>query len=78
MRKPSFPTRCSALPVAAQVRATDPVFGGISGSTSTTRSGVSRGLARSFFPRGMARVLARGHSPLDPIGFVAEPSVSRR
>src|SRR5271170_2459864 len=51
MRKPSVPTRCKTAPVAAQRRAMFPVFGGISGSTSTTWSGEPRSGARR---RGVA------------------------
>jgi hypothetical protein len=38
MRKPVTPTMCNGVFVAAHKRATLPVFGGISGSTSATES----------------------------------------
>src|SRR5579862_5676731 len=42
MRKPSGSMRCSAHPVAAHKRATLPVLGGISGSTSARCKGAPR------------------------------------
>ena len=47
MRNPSAPTRCSGDAVAAQRRATLPVFGGISGLDEDHMERYGEGLARS-------------------------------
>ena len=48
--------QCSGLDVAAHVRATAPVFGGISGSTSTMRNGSASGWQRSFGVLGTSAI----------------------
>ena len=76
MRKPSGSTRCSAQPVAAHRRATLPVFGGISGSTSTTCSGASR--TASVATSALARLRAHARPSRGSAAFASATSSAVR